>query len=124
MLAWNTYVWFVVVEAPDNGRKEVVVTVKVASQGPVREVTLARGEKRNALDAGMLASLTEAFARPPVAGERVTVIRAEGPAFCAGLDLRERGSGAIGSMSSSESSSGVGIWRGFTISRSSILFRC
>lgn len=97
MLAWNTYVWFVVVEAPDNGRKEVVVTVKVASQGPVREVTLARGEKRNALDAGMLASLTEAFARPPVAGERVTVIRAEGPAFCAGLDLRERGSGAIGS---------------------------
>ncbi len=88
---------FVVVKARANDRKEAVVTVKVASEGTVREVTLARGEKRNALDAGMLASLTEAFTRPPVAGERVTVIRAEGPAFCAGLDLRERGSGAIGS---------------------------
>ena len=36
--------------------------VRVASDGAVREVTLARGEKRNALDADMLASLTEAFA--------------------------------------------------------------
>ncbi|TAJ73763.1 MAG: hypothetical protein EPO51_04655 [Phenylobacterium sp.] len=62
--------------------------VRVASDGAVREVTLARGEKRNALDADMLASLTEAFTGPPAARERVTVIRAEGPVFCAGLDLR------------------------------------
>lgn len=88
---------FVVVKARANDRKEAVVTVKVASEGAVREVTLARGEKRNALDADMLASLTEAFTGPPAARERVTVIRAEGPVFCAGLDLRERRGGVIGS---------------------------
>ena len=71
-------------------------TVKVSSHGAVREVVLARGEKRNALDAEMLARLTEAFQSQPGADERLTVIRAEGPVFCAGLDLRERGAGAIG----------------------------
>lgn len=71
--------------------------VKIAGDGAVREVTLARGEKRNALDADMLAELTEAFAGPPALRERLTVIRAEGPVFCAGLDLRERGGGTIGS---------------------------
>ncbi len=71
--------------------------VKVTGDGAVREVTLTRGEKRNALDAEMLTGLTEAFARQPDATERVTVIRAEGPVFCSGLDLRERGGGTIGS---------------------------
>ncbi len=32
-------------------------------------------------------SLTEAFTRSPADRERVTVIRAEGPVFCAVLDL-------------------------------------
>ena len=64
--------------------------------GAVRQVVLARSEKRNALDAEMLAMLTEAFAKSPPASERVTVIRAEGPVFCAGLDLRQRGGGTIG----------------------------
>ncbi len=77
--------------------KEVMAKVRVAGDGAVREVTLARGEKRNALDADMLASLTDAFTGPPAARERVTVIRAEGPVFCAGLDLRERRGGVIGS---------------------------
>ena len=71
--------------------------VKVFSAGPVREVVLARADKRNALDAEMLEALTDAFSAPPPADERVSVIRAEGPAFCAGLDLRERGGGRIGS---------------------------
>ena len=35
---------FVVVKARANDRKEAVVTVKVASEGAVREVTLARGD--------------------------------------------------------------------------------
>ncbi|HEY2708308.1 MAG TPA: enoyl-CoA hydratase/isomerase family protein [Caulobacteraceae bacterium] len=69
--------------------------VKVSTGGAVREVVLARGEKRNALDTEMLAALTEAFVVEPPAAERVTVIRAEGPVFCAGLDLRERGGGTI-----------------------------
>jgi len=72
-------------------------TVRVEAAGAVRTVTLARADKRNALDAEMLAALTDAFRAAPPADERVTVIRAEGPAFCAGLDLRERGGGRIGS---------------------------
>lgn len=71
--------------------------VKVSAIGAVREVVLARGEKRNALDAEMLAALTQAFAAAPSDDERVTVIRAEGPVFCSGLDLRERGGGTVGS---------------------------
>mgnify|MGYP000878045704 CR=1 FL=1 len=71
--------------------------VKISGDGAVREVTLARGEKRNALDADMLAELTEAFAGPPALRERLTVVRAEGSVFCAGLDLRERGGGTFGS---------------------------
>jgi enoyl-CoA hydratase/carnithine racemase len=71
--------------------------VRVLEDGAVREVVLSRPEKRNALDSDMLARLTAAFIAPPSRNERVTVIRAEGPVFCAGLDLRERGGGAIGS---------------------------
>jgi len=59
-------------------------------EGAVRNVLLNRPEKRNALDADMLAGLQAAFTEPPAAGERVAVIRSEGPAFCAGLDLKER----------------------------------
>jgi enoyl-CoA hydratase/carnithine racemase len=72
--------------------------VRVAAAGPVREVTLARGDKRNALNAEMLKGLTTAFRAEPPAEERVTVIRAEGPVFCAGLDLRERSGGTVGSI--------------------------
>ena len=71
--------------------------VRVEVRGPVREVTLARPEKRNALDAEMLEGLKAAFAQPPSPAERAAVIRAEGPAFCAGLDLRERGGGGLAS---------------------------
>jgi enoyl-CoA hydratase/carnithine racemase len=76
-----------------------VSKIKVCGEGAVRQVVLARPEKRNALDAEMLTALTEAFAAAPAAEERVTVIRAEGAVFCAGLDLRERGGGAIASGS-------------------------
>ena len=65
--------------------------IRVESDGAVRTVVLARPEKRNALDGEMLAGLAEAFAAPPSAAERLVVLRAEGPVFCAGLDLRERG---------------------------------
>src|SRR5215471_20473846 len=53
-------------------------------------ITLNRPGKRNALNAAMIAQLREAFER--VAGDsdvRVVVLRANGPAFCAGLDLSE-----------------------------------
>jgi enoyl-CoA hydratase/carnithine racemase len=64
--------------------------VTVQRQGPVRTITLNRAEKRNALDAEMLALLLAAFQEPPEPADRVAVIRAEGTVFCAGLDLSER----------------------------------
>jgi enoyl-CoA hydratase/carnithine racemase len=64
--------------------------VRVEVDGAVRTVTLTRPEKGNAMDAEMLRDLEQAFAPDPGPGasERVTVIRAEGHVFCAGLDLR------------------------------------
>ena len=58
--------------------------------GAVRSVLLDRPEKRNALDAEMIAALQAAFTAPPGAEERVAVIRAAGSVFCAGLDMQER----------------------------------
>ena len=64
--------------------------VQVRSDGAVRAVVLNRPAKRNALNLGMLDALAAAFSAEPPPEERVTVLRAEGPAFCAGLDLAER----------------------------------
>jgi enoyl-CoA hydratase/carnithine racemase len=64
--------------------------IRVESDGVRRLVTLARPHARNALDAEMLAGLIEAFSEPPHGSERVAVLRAEGPAFCAGIDLKAR----------------------------------
>jgi enoyl-CoA hydratase/carnithine racemase len=66
-------------------------------EGAVRRVVLARPEKRNALNVEMLETLTALFSRQPADEERLTVISAEGTAFCAGLDLAERGQGTVGS---------------------------
>src|SRR5438477_246780 len=79
------------------GGKRTMTNERMQGYGNGGQTMLARGEKRNALDAEMLAGLTDAFSAPPAPAERVSVIRAEGPVFCAGLDLRERGGGAIGS---------------------------
>jgi len=70
-----------------------VERILIETDGAVRTVTLNRPEKRNAMDALMLQELSQAFEQPPARDERVTVIRANGPVFCAGLDLRERGEG-------------------------------
>lgn len=66
--------------------------------GPVRRVVLARPDKRNALNAAMLAALANAFAAEPGPEERVAVLSAQGPAFCAGLDLTERLGGSAVSI--------------------------
>lgn len=64
--------------------------LRVERSGAIRTVVLARPEKRNALNTGMLESLMKIFSTAPDQDERVVAIRAEGPVFCAGLDLRER----------------------------------
>ena len=70
--------------------------VQVEIDGPVRNVLLNRPEKRNALNTEMLQQLHDAFSGDPAPEERVAVIRAAGPVFCAGLDLREREEGLPG----------------------------
>jgi enoyl-CoA hydratase/carnithine racemase len=56
----------------------------------IATVTMNRPEKRNAMNGAMLAGLRAAFddleARRDV---RVVVVRGAGPAFCAGMDLKE-----------------------------------
>ncbi|MCP5028422.1 MAG: enoyl-CoA hydratase [Actinomycetia bacterium] len=65
-------------------------TVLVSTDGPVRTITLNRPERRNALDLATMAAVSQLFSADPPADERVTVIRAAGPVFCAGIDLKER----------------------------------
>lgn len=64
--------------------------VLVGVEDAVATVTLNRPEKRNAMSVALLRGLRAAFdgleARPDV---RVVVVRGAGPAFCAGMDLRE-----------------------------------
>ncbi|MFT7599872.1 MAG: enoyl-CoA hydratase/carnithine racemase [Acidimicrobiales bacterium] len=72
-----------------------LVDVAVESDGAVRVVTLTRPERRNALNPEMLGALQELFTAEPDPAERVTVIRAEGPAFCSGVDLKERQSNGM-----------------------------
>lgn len=71
------------------------VRVEVGPGGAVRTITLCRPEKRNALTREMFATLTDAFRKEPDPAERVTVLRGEGPVFCAGVDLAERAEGAV-----------------------------
>src|SRR5262249_28078370 len=58
--------------------------------GDVAVLTLNRPEARNSLSLAMLAALSETFSA--IAGDRrlrAVVIAANGPAFCAGHDLKE-----------------------------------
>ena len=64
--------------------------ILVQSEGPVKTVTLNRPEKRNALDLAMLDDLYTVFSAAPAPDDRMIVIRARGPSFCAGIDLAER----------------------------------
>ena len=62
----------------------------VLDDGPVRVLTLNRPKARNTLTVEMMSALEAAFAdiaRTPAV--RCVLIRAEGPGFCAGHDLKE-----------------------------------
>jgi enoyl-CoA hydratase/carnithine racemase len=64
--------------------------VVTSRRGPLAVLTLSRPDERNPLDSAMsaalLAAMAEAMADPRV---RAVAIAAEGPAFCAGGDLRQ-----------------------------------
>ncbi|MEX2555149.1 MAG: enoyl-CoA hydratase/isomerase family protein [Actinomycetota bacterium] len=77
------------------GERAGDVRIAVGDGGAVRTITLCRPEKRNALTHEMFSTLTDAFTREPKSQERVTVLRAEGPVFCSGVDLRQRSEGSL-----------------------------
>jgi methylglutaconyl-CoA hydratase len=62
--------------------------IRVTSDGPVARITLARPEKKNALDRDTAAELLQAFTSSAQHTDtRVVLLTAEGPDFCAGADL-------------------------------------
>ncbi len=61
--------------------------IKAALEGSVWVVTLARGDRRNALTPGMVEALL-AGVRSPDPAARAMLIAGEGAVFCAGFDLR------------------------------------
>lgn len=64
------------------------MTVAVTMAGEVATIALDRPEARNAVNLEMCDALLEATKR--VAGARVAFVCANGPAFCAGADIKER----------------------------------
>ncbi len=70
----------------DLGLKNLAVTM---DEDGIAVVTLNRAAKRNALDAATVEEMIALFSTLPRAGARAVVLRAEGPHFCAGLDLVE-----------------------------------
>ena len=64
-------------------------------EAEIAHVALARPANRNALTVEMLASLSARLDAAVAAGARVVVLSGDGPAFCAGLDLREEDPGRL-----------------------------
>ena len=62
-----------------------MAALRVERDGDLLRVTLARPERRNAFDAGLIRELTEAFS--DVGDARVVVLAGEGESFCAGADV-------------------------------------
>jgi len=61
--------------------------VRLSAEGPVGRITLARPQKRNALDRATADELAEALFALSESAVRVVAVDAEGPDFCAGADL-------------------------------------
>jgi enoyl-CoA hydratase len=66
-------------------------TVRVETADGIATITLDRPEQRNAMNLAMCIALLDAARRLGADDEvRVILVRAAGPAFCAGADLKER----------------------------------
>lgn len=63
--------------------------IALSTQGDVLTARLMKSEKRNALDEEMIRQLIDLFAAVPKSGVKAVVLCADGPHFCAGLDLKE-----------------------------------
>jgi len=61
----------------------------VAVEDGVAVLTLAAPEQRNALSTAIVRALLDALATPTVRAARALVLAGDGPAFCAGADIRD-----------------------------------
>jgi enoyl-CoA hydratase len=66
------------------------MTVAVSIAGEVATIALDRPDARNAVNLAMCIDLLNAVERVSREKARVVFVRANGPAFCAGADLKER----------------------------------
>jgi enoyl-CoA hydratase len=66
-----------------SGERSVVSEMN----GEVAVITLARPDKRNALDVSMLEAIRDAQLAAESNGARAMLLRGQGPVFCAGADL-------------------------------------
>src|SRR5712664_1806204 len=78
-------------EGPMNAAEEPKYHhILLETDGPIALVTMNRPERRNALSLEHMLELIDAFRRIGRRGETaVAILRANGPAFCAGHDLSE-----------------------------------
>src|SRR3954466_7706230 len=65
----------------------VMPNVRVSAEGAIGRITLARPEKKNALDRASAEELAEALFALSESPVRVVAIDGDGPDFCAGADL-------------------------------------
>ena len=63
--------------------------LRLESKDGIATITLARPERMNALAMDMLNALVEALDTVGQGDDRVLILAAEGPAFCAGADRAE-----------------------------------
>lgn len=64
--------------------------IRIEDNGAVRIITLTQANRRNALSAAMITALHETLRETAgTATVRAVILAAEGPAFCAGHDLKE-----------------------------------
>src|SRR6266581_6230074 len=74
-------------EASQGGRAFAMRNIRMTADGPIGRITLARPEKKNALDRITADELAEALFALSEAPVRVVAIDGDGPDFCAGADL-------------------------------------
>ena len=91
--------------APETRLVELDVTDGIAT------ITLDSQHNRNALSRRLVAELAESLAAAEESDARAIVLRHEGPAFCAGADLKERASAGDDTGSPPDSSPMVQVMR-------------
>ncbi len=73
---------------------DLVPAIEIATDGPVRLVTICRPERRNAVDSATAAGLLDAFVAFEADDEvAVAVLAGQGDTFCAGADLKALAAG-------------------------------